>query len=90
MIVIRGVNIYPSAVDAVVRTFPEIAEYRVTVTSVESLAEISLEIESANESAALMLESALTAAFALRIPVRRVNSLPRFELKAKRWNREVT
>ena len=89
MVVVRGVNIYPSAVDAVVRTFPEIAEYRVTVTSVESLSEISLEIESANESAASMVESALTAAFALRIPVRRVDSLPRFELKAKRWNRLV-
>ncbi|HZJ17391.1 MAG TPA: AMP-binding protein [Chthoniobacteraceae bacterium] len=87
MVVVRGVNIYPSAVDAVVRTFPEIAEYRVTVTSVESLTEISVEIESVNEFAAPMLESALTAAFALRIPVRRVDSLPRFELKAKRWNR---
>ena len=89
MVVIRGVNIYPSAVDAVVRTFPEIAEYRVTVTSSESLAEVSLEIESAKESAAPMLESALTAAFGLRIPVRRMDSLPRFELKAKRWNRVV-
>jgi phenylacetate-CoA ligase len=90
MVVVRGVNIYPSAVDAVVRTFPEIAEYRVTVSSVESLAEISLEIESVNEGAAPMLESALTAAFALRIPVRCVDALPRFELKAKRWKRVVT
>ena len=86
MVVVRGVNIYPSAVDAVVRGIPEIAEYRVTVTSRDTLAEIALEIEAASDSAASLLESALTSAFSLRIPVRRVASLPRFELKARRWN----
>ena len=85
MVVVRGVNIYPSAVDAVVRGIPEIAEYRVNVTSRDALAEIALEIETANEGAVSFLENALTSAFSLRIPVRRVESLPRFELKAKRW-----
>ena len=85
MVVVRGVNIYPTAVDAVVRGIPEIAEYRVTVTSRETLAEIALEIETAAEDAVTRLEKALTSAFSLRIPVRRVDSLPRFELKAKRW-----
>ena len=85
MVVVRGVNIYPSAVDAVVRTIPEIAEYRVTVTQHGALAEIALEVESTNDFAAPLLESALTSAFSLRIPVRRVASLPRFELKARRW-----
>ena len=87
MVLVRGVNIYPSAVDAVVRGIPEIAEYRVTVTSRDTLAEIALEIECAEESAVPALESALTSAFSLRIPVRRVASLPRYELKAKRWMR---
>ena len=85
MVVVRGVNIYPSAVDAVVRGIPEIAEYRVTVTSRDTLAEIALEIETAAEDAGARLEKALTSAFSLRIPVRRVDALPRFELKAKRW-----
>ena len=87
MVVVRGVNIYPSAVDAVVRAIPEIAEYRATVTQHDALAEIALEIECANDAAAPLLESALASAFSLRIPVRRVDSLPRFELKAKRWTR---
>ncbi len=87
MVVVRGVNIYPSAVDAVVRGIPEIAEYRVTVTSRDALAEIAIEIECAEDSAPAVLESALTSAFSLRIPVRRAASLPRFELKARRWLR---
>ena len=87
MVVVRGVNIFPSAVDAVVRGVPDIAEYRAIVTSHETLAELALEIETHDDGAAIRLERALTSAFSLRIPVRRVDSLPRFELKARRWIR---
>ncbi len=87
MVVVRGVNIYPSAVDAVVRGIPGIAEYRVNVTLRDTLAEIALEIECADDISVSQLENVLTSAFSLRIPVRRVDELPRFELKAKRWAR---
>ena len=33
MVNVRGVNVYPSAVEAVVRRFGEVAEYRATVAS---------------------------------------------------------
>ena len=85
MIVVRGVNIYPSAVDAVVCTVPGIAEYRVNVWKRSELTELSVEIESADAAAAAHLERALTEAFSLRIPVTLVEELPRFELKARRW-----
>lgn len=90
MVVVRGVNIYPSAVDAVVRTVPEIAEYRVTISKRSELTELELEIESTDANAATRLERALAEAFTLRIPVRLVGSLPRFELKARRWVRPTT
>lgn len=85
MVVVRGVNLYPAAVDAVVRALPEIAEYRVAVERQGTLAEVALEVECAEEVGARRLEKALSAAFSLRIPVRRVEALPRFELKARRW-----
>lgn len=88
MLVIRGVNIYPSAVDAVVRSIPEVAEYRVTVASRGEMHELFVAIETTDDTAASRLERAFTAAFTLRIPVTRVPSLPRFELKARRWQRE--
>jgi phenylacetate-CoA ligase len=86
MLVVRGVNIYPSAVDAVVRSLPEIVEYRVTVTKRSEMSELSLEVETPDATAPTRLERLLTDAFSLRIPVARAEQLPRFELKARRWS----
>ena len=87
MVVVRGVNIYPTAVEAVVRTIPEIGEYRVLVSRRGAMTELEVQIESPDDTAAARLERALNQAFSLRIPVTRVaaNSLPRFEMKARRW-----
>jgi phenylacetate-CoA ligase len=89
MLVVRGVNIFPSAVDAIVRSFPEVAEYRVHISRRSEMTELSIEIESDDDTAAARVASKLTEAFTLRIPVTRVASgtLPRFELKARRWLR---
>ena len=93
MVVVRGVNLYPSAVDRVVRGLPEVAEYRVTLDRRSSMAEVSLEIEPSpiagvsDDDLARRLQEALRTSFQLRVPVRTVapGTLPRFELKAKRW-----
>jgi phenylacetate-CoA ligase len=94
MVIVRGVNLFPGAVEAVLRRFPEIAEYQVRVTQPAGLAQIEVRIEPnpdcANPSAlAAATADSLEAAFALRIPVRAVPpaSLPRFEHKARRWVR---
>jgi phenylacetate-CoA ligase len=95
MVVVRGVNIYPSAVEEIVRTYGDIAEYQVKTSHAQALAELSLVIEPREgfaDPAALAghLEGALQTAFNLRIPVATVppGTLPRFEMKAKRWVRE--
>lgn len=92
MVVVRGVNLYPSAVEAVVRAEPAVAEYRVTLDTGAVLSEVRVEIEAApthDDPPALcrQLEASLRTAFRLRIPVSSVaaGSLPRFEMKAKRW-----
>jgi phenylacetate-CoA ligase len=92
MVVVRGVNLYPSAVESVLRSFPEIAEYRVEVRRDRALPEVCLEVEPAagcrqTGPLATRLATALESAFALRIPVSVVptGTLPQFELKAKRW-----
>ena len=89
MLVVRGVNIFPSAVDAILRALPEIAEYRVHVTRNGAMTELAIEIESDDDTAASRLAAKLTDSFTLRIPVTRVitGTLPRFELKARRWVR---
>ena len=89
MLVVRGVNIFPSAVDAVIHGIGAITEYRVQVRRAGEMTELSIEVESNDDTAAQRVETALGEAFALRIPVARVASgtLPRFELKARRWVR---
>jgi phenylacetate-CoA ligase len=92
MIVVRGVNIYPSAVEEIIRAHKEIVEYQVQVGSVNSLAEMSIRIEADGDAElanalAAKLEKTFQTQFALRVPVTSVPSgtLPRFEMKAKRW-----
>ena len=87
MVVVRGVNLYPSAVEAVVRSLDAVGEYRVTVDQTGDLAAVSLEAE-APESVCRDLADRLHEALSLRISVVSVpaGSLPRFELKARRWN----
>jgi phenylacetate-CoA ligase len=95
MVVVRGVNIYPSAVEEIVRATGDIAEYRVHVNTTRTLAEMSVHIEPALDcpdgpALAKKLEAAFQAAFSLRVPVHVAvpGKLPRFELKAKRWVRD--
>lgn len=94
MVVVRGVNLYPSAVDEVVRAVGEVAEYRVILETGGALSEVRVEVEPNptvvdGEVLAGRVEDAFRQAFQLRIPVVAVprGTLPRFELKAKRWLR---
>ena len=92
MVIVRGVNVYPSAVEDIIRSMKGIAEYQVTVTSRESLAELSVRVEPtagcADPDALIrQLEKTFHDVFVLRVPVTALpaGSLPRFEMKAKRW-----
>lgn len=87
MLVVRGVNVYPSAVENILRSFDAVTEYRVEVQNRRTLPELSIQVETSDPSLTHRVESALTNAFALRIPVTvvRPGSLPRFEMKARRW-----
>jgi phenylacetate-CoA ligase len=94
MVIVRGVNVYPSAVENILRASGLVAEYRVEVHSARRLAELRVEVEPAPEcgdgaALARRLEAELHTALGLRIPVAAVPSgyLPRFEMKARRWVR---
>jgi phenylacetate-CoA ligase len=91
MLVVRGVNLYPSGVDAIIRKFPSVSEYQVLVAQIREMNEISIRAE-CGESDAHELASALQDAYSLRIPVVSVEkgTLPRYEMKANRWVREST
>jgi phenylacetate-CoA ligase len=92
MVTVRGVNVYPSAVEAVVRRFGEVVEYRATVAASGALRELSLEIELAPgvsdwNGIADRIAAALREALGLTVPLRVVGGgvLPRFEMKSRRF-----
>ena len=92
MVVVRGVNVYPGAVENILRASGGVAEYRVEVRTNHALPELRIQVEPdpQNEDAGRLtrrIEVALNNAFGLRIPVSSVphGTLPRFEMKAQRW-----
>ncbi len=91
MIHLRGNNLYPGALEDVIRRFPEVAEYRIEVDSSGPLAALRIEVEPRSaDGASLLAESvgqAIRDAFLFRAEVRAVapGTLPRFEMKAQRW-----
>jgi phenylacetate-CoA ligase len=92
MVVVRGVNVYPSAVDEIVRGHGDVVEYQVELSVDRAMPEISLQIEPnprCRDVAGLVrnLERSFETAMALRVPITTVPSgtLPRFEMKSRRW-----
>ena len=90
MVVVRGVNVYPSAVEEILRSAGGVAEYRVRISRDDALVEMSVEVEPDGEDdngLPKRLANLFQESLALRVPVKIVEpgALPRFELKAKRW-----
>ena len=88
MIIIRGVNVFPAAIEEIVRSTKSIDEYRVELFTRNDMAEMKVVIESSGgEAIRRELEIQFQKVLFLRIPVEltKPGSLPRYEMKAKRW-----
>jgi phenylacetate-CoA ligase len=94
MFIVRGNNVFPTAVEAVLRRFPEVAEFRLNVLEDGALTQVRLEVEPTGETAdprglCERVANTLQASLSFRAEVSAVpvGSLPRFEMKAKRFVR---
>ncbi|HJQ69780.1 MAG TPA: AMP-binding protein [Blastocatellia bacterium] len=93
MIIVRGVNLYPGAIDNLMRSLAGIVEYEVVIRSVAGLDDLLIRIESNRsggvEDASGQVVSAFRAQFNIRVSVEQVpdGTLPRYEFKAKRYKR---
>jgi phenylacetate-CoA ligase len=86
MLVIRGMNIFPSSVEQVLRGFPNVAEYRLIADKAAAMYVLCVEVEDRlNQPERIARE--LQLRLGLNIEVRCVpqESLPRFEGKGKRF-----
>jgi phenylacetate-CoA ligase len=91
MVTVRGVNVFPSAVENIIRKFSEVDEFRITVSMVKQMDEMAIDLElaeGADEQVVEAVKERLYAMLGFRPRVQMVarDSLPRFELKAKRFH----
>ena len=97
MLIIRGVNVFPSQIENVMETFPEVSSwYQIELTRKNALDVVTLKAEinpdvnfdeiSAIENLQKRIQAAMKAALSVGIAVKIVepNSIPRSEGKAKR------
>lgn len=86
MLVIRGVNIFPAALDEIMRSFDDVTEYRITATRSGELDQLAIEVENTTDDAQRIADKMETC-LGLHVPVTCVaeNSLPRSEGKSKRF-----
>lgn len=96
MVTIRGNNVFPSSIEAILREFDEVAEFRITVQTVRSMQHLKIEIEptleTAGKSVALVesVQGAIKDRLNFQADLEAVapGTLPRFELKGRRFFRQ--
>jgi phenylacetate-CoA ligase len=86
MMIIRGVNVFPSSIEQILRGFPEIIEYRITVFRKGPMDQLSIEIEDRlNDPDRVAKEVQLKLGLRVDVATVEIGSLPRFEAKGKRF-----
>lgn len=96
MVFVRGNNVFPSSIEAVVREIADVAEFRIELRTVRAMQELCVAIEPTVEAASTAAEliaqvqSMLRQRLGFIIDVRAVapGELPRFELKSRRIVRD--
>ncbi|MEN9555723.1 MAG: hypothetical protein RLZZ232_2009 [Planctomycetota bacterium] len=92
MLIVRGNNVYPSSIEAVLREIPGVAEYRVEVRTAREMKDLTIVVEPAADSEASVeavegqVRVALQQRLGFAVEVRMVSAgaLPRFEMKSRR------
>ena len=93
MLILRGVNLYPSAIDNLLRGLPSIIEYEVEIRRMAGMDDLLLKVEIHESERFEEAEQVVLAAFRselnIRVSVEQAarGSLPRYEFKARRYKR---
>jgi phenylacetate-CoA ligase len=95
MVTVCGVNIYPTAIENVIRQFPVVEEFQIHVTKIRELHQLEVRIELLSEVGAeqvrAQVEQALYQAISLRpkVTLAPPGALARYEMKARRFESVV-
>jgi phenylacetate-CoA ligase len=85
MLTVRGVNVFPSALEQIIRSFPEVLEYQAVVRKIDAMDQIAIEVEDRLELPERIAEE-VQLRLGLKVEVHCValGTLPRFEGKGSR------
>ncbi len=86
MMIIRGVNIFPSSIEQILRSFPEVVEFRLTARKRGEMDQLVVEVEDRLQAPS-RIAAELLLRLGLKVDVRLAPamSLPRFEGKGARF-----
>ena len=95
MVIIRGNNVFPSSLEAILRTFEQVAEYRIEVRTIRAMQHMKIELEpvesiSTTDQQKKIINEVSHAIkdclnFNAEVTTVAPGALPRFELKGKRF-----
>lgn len=95
MVIIRGNNVFPSSLEAILRTFDQVAEYRIEVRTIRAMQHMKIELEpigslTTEEQQKQIIADVSNAIkdrlnFNAEVTTVAPGALPRFELKGRRF-----
>ncbi|MCW9033880.1 MAG: AMP-binding protein [Rhodospirillales bacterium] len=91
MVTVRGVNVYPAAVENIIRQFDEVDEFRITVSTINHMDEMDVELELVENAVDTVMDDVKDKLYTMlgfrpKLALVARETLPRFELKAKRFH----
>jgi len=90
LLFVRGNNVFPSAVEGILRTFDEVAEFRIVVQQAGAMSDLLIEVDPKRDAVmdglAMRIERAVRDLLHFKplVVIGESGSLPRFEVKARR------
>jgi phenylacetate-CoA ligase len=95
MVIIRGNNVFPSSLEAILRTFEQVAEYRIEVRTIRAMQHMKIELEPVESLSTMEHQQQIIREvshaikdrlnFNAEVTTVAPGALPRFELKGKRF-----
>jgi phenylacetate-CoA ligase len=86
MLVIRGVNVFPSALEQILHSFPEVVEYQITAYKAGEMDALRIAVEDRlDRPERIARELKLRLGLNIQVQVAPAGSLPRFEGKGRRF-----
>ena len=87
MVIVRGVNVFPSSIEAILRDCADVGEFQITASKNGEMDELEVSIENVSGERCQEIDELFQSRLGLRVAINSVEqgSLPRFEAKSKRF-----